>query len=83
VDSQRGSRLVRLASGSMTSGAPAMELLVGHRPIPLPPPASPVNYRRVLRAVHATVNPLAAALQPDAQAGAVIVHEYESYPQPR
>jgi hypothetical protein len=38
-----------------------MELLVGHEPIPLPPPASPVNYRRVLRAVHATVDPLAAA----------------------
>lgn len=39
-----------------------MELLTGHQPIPLPPPASPVNYRRVLRAVHATVDPLAAAL---------------------
>ena len=46
----------------VTSGAPAMELLAGHQPIPLPPPASPVNYRRVLRAVHATVDPLAAAL---------------------
>ena len=39
-----------------------MELLAGHQPIPLPPPASPVNYRRVLRAVHATVDPSAAAL---------------------
>ena len=28
----------------------------------MPPPASPVNYRRVLRAVHATVDPSAAAL---------------------
>ena len=46
----------------MTSGAPALELLAGHEPIPLPPPASPVNYRRVLRAVHATVDPSAAAL---------------------
>jgi hypothetical protein len=46
----------------VTSGAPVMELLVGHQPIPLPPPASPVNYRRVLRAVHATVDQLAAAL---------------------
>ena len=32
-----------------------MELLAGHQSIPLPPPASPVNYRRVLRAVQATV----------------------------
>lgn len=39
-----------------------MELLAGHQPIPLPPPASPVNYRRVLRAVHATVDPSTAAL---------------------
>ena len=39
-----------------------MELLAGHQPIPLPPPASPVNYRRVLRAVQATVDPSAAAL---------------------
>jgi hypothetical protein len=39
-----------------------MELLVGHQSIPLPPPASPVNYRRVLRAVQATVDPAAAAL---------------------
>jgi hypothetical protein len=39
-----------------------MELLGAHQPISLPPPASPVNYRRVLRAVHATVDPLAAAL---------------------
>jgi hypothetical protein len=46
----------------VTSGAPALELLAGHEPIPLPPPASPVNYRRVLRAVHATVDPSAAAL---------------------
>jgi hypothetical protein len=46
----------------VTSGAPALELLAGHEPIPLPAPASPVNYRRVLRAVHATVDPLAAAL---------------------
>jgi hypothetical protein len=46
----------------VTSGTPALELLAGHEPIPLPPPASPVNYRRVLRAVSATVDPLAAAL---------------------
>jgi hypothetical protein len=46
----------------VTSGAPALELLAAHQSIPLPPPASPVNYRRVLRAVHATVDPLAAAL---------------------
>ena len=46
----------------VTSGAPAMELLAGHQPIALPPPASPVNYRRVLRAVQATVDPPAAAL---------------------
>jgi hypothetical protein len=39
-----------------------MELLAGHQPIPLPPPASPVNYRRVLRAVHAMVEPSTAAL---------------------
>jgi hypothetical protein len=39
-----------------------MELLVGHAPIALPPPASPVNYRRVLRAVQATVDPSAGAL---------------------
>ena len=39
-----------------------MELLAGHQPIPLPPPASPVNYRRVLRAVQATVDPSAGAL---------------------
>jgi hypothetical protein len=46
----------------MTSGATPAELLTDHHPIPLPPPASPVNYRRVLRAVHATVDPSAAAL---------------------
>jgi hypothetical protein len=46
----------------VTSGAPATELLAGHQAIPLPPPASPINYRRVLRAVHATVDPSAAAL---------------------
>jgi hypothetical protein len=46
----------------VTSGAPAMEMLGGHQHIPLPPPASPVNYRRVLRAVHASVDPLAAAV---------------------
>ena len=46
----------------VTSGAPAVELLAGHQPVPLPPPASPVNYRRVLRAVHAAVDPLAAVL---------------------
>jgi len=39
-----------------------MELLAGHEPTPLPPPASPINYRRVLRAVHAAVDPLAAVL---------------------
>jgi len=39
-----------------------MELLAGHQHIPLPPPASPANYRRVLRAVHASVDPLAAAV---------------------
>jgi hypothetical protein len=39
-----------------------MELLVDHQPIPLPPPASAANYRRVLRAVQATVDPLAGAL---------------------
>jgi hypothetical protein len=39
-----------------------MELLGGHQQIPLPPPASPLNYRRVLRAVHASVDPLAAAV---------------------
>jgi hypothetical protein len=46
----------------VTSGPPAAELLVDHQPIPLPPPASQVNYRRVLRAVQATVDPSAAAL---------------------
>jgi len=46
----------------VTSGAPAMELLAGHEPLLLPPPASPVNYRRVLRVVQASVDPLAAAL---------------------
>jgi hypothetical protein len=46
----------------MTSGEPALELLSGHQPIPLPPPASPVNYRPVLRAVQAIVDPSAAAL---------------------
>jgi hypothetical protein len=39
-----------------------MELLISHQPIPLPPPASPLNYRRILRAVAATVDPTAAAL---------------------
>jgi len=42
--------------------ADAPELLAGHQPIPLPPPASLVNYRRVVRAVRATVDPAAAAL---------------------
>ena len=62
MESQRGVAVGSTSIRRMTSGAPAMELLVGHRPIPLPPSASPVNYHRVLRAVHATVNPLAAAL---------------------
>jgi hypothetical protein len=48
--------------GRVTSDAPVAELLVGQEPIPLPPPASPVNYRRVLRAVHATVDPSVAEL---------------------
>ena len=39
-----------------------MELLGGHHHIPLPPPASPLNYRRVLRAVHASIDPVAAAV---------------------
>jgi hypothetical protein len=46
----------------VTSGADAVELLAGHQSIPLPPAASPVNYRRVLRAVQATIDPSAAAL---------------------
>jgi hypothetical protein len=46
----------------VTSGAPAMELLGGHQHIPLPAPASPLNYRRVLRAVHASIDPVAAAV---------------------
>jgi hypothetical protein len=39
-----------------------MELLGGHHHIPLPPPASPLNYRRVLRAVHASIDPVVAAV---------------------